>query len=83
MRNYNLKKKKKMINKKKNIYYLTLFKIEGHEQWRANLKTDPDAFQKEVEAQKNHPKITEQKVIVISRMTGEVITEDEAHGSEK
>ena len=63
-------------NKKELAYYLTLFKIEGHETWRSALKSDKLGFDREVEIQsksnQSYPTITDKKVYRIDRMTGEV-----------
>lgn len=56
--------------KKDLAYYLTLFKIEGHQTWRADLKTSPDDFEKLLP--KVFPKITEKNVIRIDRLTGTI-----------
>lgn len=57
--------------KKDLAYYLTLFKIEGHETWRADIKDEKDKFEKLMP--KNFPKITEKNVIRIDRITGTIM----------
>lgn len=61
-------------NKKELAYYLTLYKIEGHQTWRADLKSEKDGFDK---AWNNpdggkHPVITEKNVIRIDRLLGTI-----------
>lgn len=51
-------------------YYLTLFKLEGHETWRAFLGTYPDSFEKQL--QKETPKVTEKNVLKIDRINGTI-----------
>lgn len=51
---------------------LILFKVEGHETYRAVTKSSEDQFDKEVAIQKNHPKITEKKIFVVDRLNGTV-----------
>lgn len=53
-------------------YFLTLFKIEGHQTWRAFLGGKESSFDDQVQA--SMPKITERKVLYINRITG-VISE--------
>ena len=54
---------------KDKAYYLTLFKIEGHETYRAHLAGNLEAF--EVEWSKGaHPKVTEKVVKRVDRITG-------------
>ena len=62
-------------NKADLAYYLTLFKIEGHETWRASLSPYRDGFDREW-SNGTHPKVTHKKVYVIDRITGGVILED-------
>lgn len=65
--------KNKQINEKEMVYFLTLFKIEGHQTFRASLKSDADGFDREVKNTVNYPKITEKKIIKIDRITGNII----------
>lgn len=52
-------------------YYLTLFKLEGHQTWRAALKSHPTSFDKEVKNwPKTSPKVTEKQTLRIDRITG-------------
>lgn len=51
-------------------YFLTLFKLEGHNTWRAHIAGHATGF--EEEAKKNKfPKITEKRKTRIDRITGE------------
>ncbi len=52
-------------------YYLTLFKIEGHSTWRADLKRDKNTFDKMIDPK---TKVTERKVFRVDRLTGEVLS---------
>jgi len=52
-------------------YYLTLFKLEGHQTWRAHLSGHVDGF--EVEQKnwtKKAPAVTEVQKLRIDRLTG-------------
>lgn len=49
-------------------YFLTVFKIEGHQTWRASLSSDKNGFKDTVE---EHAKVTEKKTIIVDRITGE------------
>ena len=56
-------------------YYLTLFKIEGHDTWRTHLSGHKDGFEKSCVKScvgSIHPKVTEKKVIRIDRITGNI-----------
>lgn len=53
-------------------YYLTLFRIEGHQTYRSHLGGTENSHQQSVVGAGNHPKVTEKKVFVIDRITGEV-----------
>lgn len=53
-------------------YYLTMFKIEGHTTWRCVMSMDKKSFSKAVAADPNHPKITDIKILLIDRITGEL-----------
>ncbi len=55
--------------KKDLTYYLTLFKLEGHETWRADLKNHKKGFEEAMKDLK--AKITEKKVFEIDRFTGD------------
>lgn len=64
---------KKKNNKPKDLaYYLTMFKIEGHETWRVQLHPTPEGFAAEIAKAINMPKVTEKKVHRIDRITGEI-----------
>jgi len=54
-----------------NKYFITLFKIEGHEQWRLNSAVSAEGFDEEAKRNK-YPKITDRKVFVVDRITGEM-----------
>lgn len=54
------------------FYYLTLFKIEGHETWRAHLSGDADGFTREW-SQGKHPVVTKKMVKKIDRVSGEIL----------
>lgn len=55
-------------------YYLTLYKLEGHETWRVVLGRDKDYFeQKEIKNWGPNVKITEKNVIRIDRLSGTII----------
>jgi hypothetical protein len=58
--------------KKELAYYLTMFKLEGHETWRAHLGGHKDAFTIEQKnwSGKNVPKVTETRVLRFDRLTG-------------
>lgn len=56
-------------------YYLTIFRLEGHERWRAFLGRSATSFD-DVRAHDNWPEVTEKKVIRIDRMTGELMMKD-------
>lgn len=61
------------MNKEKDLaYYLTLFKIDGHQTWRADLKGHRSGFDEMINAinQKSRPKVTEKMIIRIDRLTG-------------
>ena len=60
-------------NKKDNgpAYYLTLFKIEGHETWRGHYGRNSDAF--DVEWSTGiRPKVTARKLFRIDRISGDI-----------
>lgn len=62
-------------NKDKNkdlAYYLTLFKLEGHETWRAHLGSDVGAFAREQAnwTAKTAPVVTETRVLRFDRISG-------------
>ncbi len=50
-------------------YYLTVFKIEGHETWRASMGGYAGAFSESLKTG-NHPKVTAKKLYRIDRITG-------------
>jgi hypothetical protein len=55
-------------------YYLTLFKLEGHQTWRAHLGGDKAAFKRTQDTMgKNAPKVTEYQTLRIDRLTGTFI----------
>lgn len=53
-------------------YYLTLYKIEGHQTWRASLSQKKDGFELQIKNQNagKFPKVTEKMVMRIDRLTG-------------
>ena len=55
-------------------YFFTLFKIEGHASWRGQLHTDAEGFDREWNEVPKRPKITDRKVIIIDRYTGDIET---------
>lgn len=67
--------KKKFETPKDLSYYLTLYFLDGHTTWRANLQSHKDAFDKQWFAQKEGilPKILKKHVIKIDRITGQII----------
>lgn len=50
-------------------YYLTLYKLEGHETWRAILSQNPEGFDLQSK-HNNFPKVTERVNMKINRITG-------------
>lgn len=57
--------------KKEMFYYLTMFTIEGHKTFRANMAQYQDAFTKY--AKVNKMKVTGRRDYKIDKITGEVI----------
>lgn len=53
-------------------YYLTMFKLKGHETWRADLKGNATAFDDLMDPVAKG-RITERKTFRIDRKTGEVV----------
>lgn len=57
-------------------YYMTMFKIEGHETWRINVGGTPESFRKSIltafPGGGKIPKITAKKIYRVDRMTGEI-----------
>lgn len=51
-------------------YYLTLFKLEGHQTWRAHLGGHKEAFDVEQKNWLKGPVITEKQTMRIDRLTG-------------
>lgn len=51
------------------VYYLTLFKLEGHETWRAMLSLNSKGFELQAKNDK-WPKITERIDMQLDRLTG-------------
>jgi hypothetical protein len=58
-------------------YYLTLFRLEGHQTWRAHRGAHKEAFDLEQKNWfgKNAPKVTEYQTLRIDRLTGTFIPE--------
>lgn len=56
----------------KNLFwYFTLFKIEGHETWRAHLGSDAESLDRTAKVD-HFPKITERKILKVDKVTGEI-----------
>ncbi len=54
-------------------YYLNLFKIKGHETWRADIKDTKEGFENTFKNPQNkRPDITDRKTFRIDRLTGEI-----------
>lgn len=55
-------------------YYLTLFKIKGHETWRANLSGGKNDFDRDWNSTKGgkRPEVTDKKIFTINCVTGEI-----------
>lgn len=75
MENLIEKKESKKEDKNKGrelAYYLTIFKLEGHTTWRANLAGHKNSFHDQVENPigQAKPKITEKQTIRFDRITG-------------
>ena len=54
-------------------YYVTMYKLQGHETWRVSIAQNPDHF--ETVEKKNWPPtvvVTEKNVIRIDRITGQI-----------
>lgn len=51
-------------------YYLTLFKVEGHEMYRAHFADTIDAFAKATASMKQ--KITQKKILRINKIDAEI-----------
>lgn len=67
---------KKVDNTNKDLsYYVTLFTLEGHSTWRADLDSKPDGFQRKWDSQQQgtKPKILKKNVLKIDRLTGQII----------
>lgn len=56
-------------------YYLTLYTLEGHTTWRADLRQHKDGFDKQWNSQTQGkvPKILKRHTIRIDRITGQII----------
>ena len=60
-----------MNSQKELAYYLTVFKIEGHETWRGHLGGSVGAFGVQLKNNDGkHPKVTAKKVYRIDRING-------------
>lgn len=68
--------KKKHDKPKDLAYYFTMFKIEGHETWRAHLGSDKGAFDRQwvndQQGAATRPKITQRRDFRIDRITGSI-----------
>lgn len=55
-------------------YYVTMYKLKGHETWRAQLSDRVDGFDKSWRNQTEGilPEITERNVLRIDRLTGTI-----------
>lgn len=60
------KEAKPTPSKKEPTYQLTIFKLIGHNDWKVTLERNPTNL---------IPKIAEKKVILIDRLTGEIVQE--------
>ena len=60
----------KKQEKKDLSYYLTLFKISGHQTWRTHISDHKDGFSKQIPNIKTD--ITDTQLYKIDRLTGEV-----------
>lgn len=64
-----------MKNKESQFYYITLFKIEGHEKWRCHTGKFLTDFEREIKSCTGKvPKVTAKKVYKLSRADGNLIT---------
>ena len=61
-------------SKKEPAYYLTIFKIEGHQTYRSDLSGYKEGFIEKTQS-KGFPKVTEFKTYRIDRLTGEMVLE--------
>ncbi len=52
-------------------YYLTLFKMEGHTSWRAQISGHAGGFDREWNTGK-HPNVTAKKILRIDRKTAQI-----------
>ncbi len=63
-----------MKSEKELAYYLTMFKIEGHDTWRVSVGGDTSAFKRSlIEVHPGGgkaPKVTAKKLFRIDRITG-------------
>jgi hypothetical protein len=54
-------------------YFIALFKLDGHDTWRACLGRDKNILEREKKNWgKNPPKVTKSKLLRIDRMTAEI-----------
>ena len=61
------------MSKPKPMYFITFFKLEGHEKWRVHAGRNAEAFDKQLENNKeNHPVIIEKRVLKMDRITGQL-----------
>lgn len=73
--------KKSEKNSKELAYYITLFRLEGHQTWRAHVGGFEGAFaQEQVKWGGKGPKVTETKVLRVDRITGTVLEEKRSRG---
>lgn len=57
-------------------YYITMFKLEGHETWRCYMAQRKDSFKSQEQKNwgKNPPKITKEQTLRIDKITGQITT---------
>lgn len=58
------------MNNSNPAYYLTLFKVDGHEKWRAMLNVSAKAFEDDCIKNMKGVKITEKQKFSIDRFSG-------------
>ncbi len=56
--------------KENNLYYFTLFKLEGNKRWRAFIFMHKTGFEEEAKKGK-YPNVTDKKIYMIDRLTGD------------
>jgi len=61
----------KPLREKDLFYYITLYKIEGHDTWRIDVARHAQGFDEAWKIGK-HPNITARKDLKVDRITGEI-----------